>query len=309
MKKARHVATGKLVDASKVDYEDYYGIFECPHCKAALKLRKEYIRAGVTISAAFIHPAHGTDAQKNCPLRVSLDFSEASSDSASRLSDSRGQFYKVLKGKLIKHLKLHSTDGIWEYYNNHHVSPEITRKDINILLRLSNALLKLPQNSLYILKQKESIKNLLEPRYNNYEEIEKNMNKVTWVIDFLVHEADDKFRKKVLNYILGKYIFEGDNSPKYAFMLDDIDDIDIVLEIIEEPLIFLGFKKRTFKTIEKVVLNQELAKKFYIQLYEGQFSENYSVGFEKVKSFHNILFNYIIKYLINFNFTYLIYSY
>lgn len=302
MKKARHVASGKLVYASEVDYEEYYGIFECPHCKAALKLRKKYIRAGVIISAAFIHPAHGTDAQKNCPLRVSLDFSEASSHSASGLSDSRGQFYKILKGKLIKYLKLHSTDGIWEYYNNYHVSPEITRKDINILLRLSNALLKLPQNSLYILRQKENIKNLLEPRYNKYEEIEKkiyinrDLNKIIWVIEFLVHEADNKFRKKALNYILGKYIFE-----------EDIRVFDRVFETIEKPLLFLGFKKNTFGTIAKVVSDQELAKNFYTQLYKGDSSDSYSTDFEKVKTFHNFLFDYIIKYLIDFNFSCLLY--
>lgn len=40
MKEARHIATGRIVQASEVDYPDYYGIFQCPHCKVVVHLRK-----------------------------------------------------------------------------------------------------------------------------------------------------------------------------------------------------------------------------------------------------------------------------
>jgi competence CoiA-like predicted nuclease len=61
MKEARHIATGKIVHADDADYKGFYGIYECPSCKAELFLKKEYNRSGKPISSAFIHFPHGTE--------------------------------------------------------------------------------------------------------------------------------------------------------------------------------------------------------------------------------------------------------
>ncbi|RCJ40994.1 hypothetical protein A6770_36660 [Nostoc minutum NIES-26] len=71
MKKARLIKSGEFVQASEAKYDDHQGIYQCPHCKSALHLRKEYTRSdGIIVSAAFIHPSHVTEEQKNCPLRI-----------------------------------------------------------------------------------------------------------------------------------------------------------------------------------------------------------------------------------------------
>jgi hypothetical protein len=46
---------GDLVDAADVTYADYYGGFQCPECNEAVFLRKESVRRGLAIRAAFVH--------------------------------------------------------------------------------------------------------------------------------------------------------------------------------------------------------------------------------------------------------------
>ncbi|MBC5795845.1 MAG: hypothetical protein ACKO9I_17335 [Sphaerospermopsis kisseleviana] len=54
MKEAQHIATGRMVKASEVDYPEYYGNFQCPNCQMPLYLRKYTDAKGTTIAAFII---------------------------------------------------------------------------------------------------------------------------------------------------------------------------------------------------------------------------------------------------------------
>lgn len=316
MKKARHVATGKTVLASDVDYEEYYGIFECPECKAALRLRKEYTRSdGVVIGAAFVHPADGTEAQKNCPARVSMNLSEVDSIPALNITNSRGQFHKLLRKHFLKNLKNYSKDGILEYYSRYHSGSDKLLKDIDTFIKISNVILKSPQNGRYLLKQKLNIEKKLKKffdlkypeakiylkypegknylKYLEYQSIEKTIeiltNKVFWGIEYLIYEANDEFRKNALNYIFGGYVFHQ--------VRQEIE----VIKKIDGQTRFLGFSGSTLNKVIKVISDKELTKEFFTQMYRDDFQDTNKAVFEKVKKFHNRLFKLIINYLINFN--------
>ncbi|MCC5649904.1 hypothetical protein LC609_08640 [Nostoc sp. XA013] len=151
MKEARHIATGRIVQASEVDYLEYYGIFQCPHCKVALRLRKEYTRSdGTTITAAFIHPLGETEFEKRCPYRISMDF--GNTKSLINFPQSREQCFKILKKNFLKCLKNHSKLSITEYY----LTNKLALESIRIFIDLSNKIIAAPQNGLYILKLTES---------------------------------------------------------------------------------------------------------------------------------------------------------
>lgn len=311
MKKARHVATGKVVLASHVDYEGYYGIFECPECKVALRLRKEYTRSdGVLIGAAFVHPADGTEAQKNCPARVSMNLSEVDSIPAFNITNYRGQFHKLLRKHFLKYLKNYSKDGILEYYSYYHSSSDKLLKDIDTFIEISNIILKKPQNGLYLLKQKSNVENKLKTFFDlkypedkylenktflkhlEYESLKKTIeiltNKVVWGIEYLVYEANDKFRYNALNYILGGYVFRQTSQ-----------EIEVIK--IDGQTRFLGFSGSTINKVIKVISDEELTKQFFTQMYRDDFSEMNKSVFERVKRFHYRLFRCIINYLIDFN--------
>jgi hypothetical protein len=116
MKKAYHIATGRIVSASEVDYPEYYGIFQCPDCKVAVKLTKNRIGNG----KIFRHPEAETELQRQCPSRVNFDCNTTNSKPI--FSESKRQCSKVLKKKLISKLKNHSKVSLTKYSSRNTLS-------------------------------------------------------------------------------------------------------------------------------------------------------------------------------------------
>jgi hypothetical protein len=300
MKEARHIATGKTVRAAEADYEGFYGIYECPSCKSVLFLRKGHIRGGQPITPAFIHLQYETEEQMNCPERIPLDFGDK--DSVKNSPESKGQFYKKLKKNFLKCLKKQS-GGIKEYYKDHKKSSEETLNYIDSLINLSNKILG-NQNGKYILDLESSgkIRNLfiakIYNRINSFpaksiqrkiqitclqsylDSVKGNCNSLIWGIEFLINEADENFRKEVLNYILGKYAFSGE---------------------IEGDLQILGLEYGLLMQTDKVLSDNKLINSFFQYMYSNEALNNGSVNFEQIKIFHNKIFDYIINYLVDFN--------
>ena len=156
MKEACHIATGRIVRASEVDYSAYHGIFQCPHCKVALQLTKEHIRNEKIIPAAFRHPEAETELQRKCPYRVNIDFNTTNSKPI--FSESKGQCFKVLKKKLISKLKKHSKISLIKYSSRNTLSLEC----VNLFISISCKLISSPYNGQFIEEQKVYIQEVIE---------------------------------------------------------------------------------------------------------------------------------------------------
>ncbi|MBD2295112.1 hypothetical protein H6G06_16900 [Anabaena sphaerica FACHB-251] len=60
---------GELIEASKADYQDYYGFLKCPVCNEPVFLRKGHLRNGKEIQASFAHH-RAVPEISTCELRV-----------------------------------------------------------------------------------------------------------------------------------------------------------------------------------------------------------------------------------------------
>ncbi|MGM3306796.1 hypothetical protein ACSQ6I_12645 [Anabaena sp. WFMT] len=157
MKEACHIATGRIVRASEVDYPEYHGILQCPHCKVAMQLTKEYIRNGkIIIPAAFKHPEAETELQKKCPYRANSDSNTINSKPI--FSESRGQCFKVLKKKFISKLKKHSKVSLTKYSSKNTLSLEC----VNIFISVICKLISLPNNGKFIQEQEVYIQEVIK---------------------------------------------------------------------------------------------------------------------------------------------------
>ncbi|MBE9051755.1 hypothetical protein IQ243_15245 [Nostocales cyanobacterium LEGE 11386] len=227
MKEARHIATGRIVSASEADYPEYYGIFQCPHCKVGLRLRKEYTRSdGTIVTAAFIHPPGETELEKQCPYRINWNFSATKSKIS--YPNSREQCFKLLKKNFLKYLKYYSEVSLTEYYSTNTTALEA----IDIFMSLNQKIIAALQNGKYILelansrKIEQLYKDKIYKEINSYSEnsihrkiailsieselsfIKQKSNSLIWGLEFLVNEASEDFIKQTLDYIFGKYIYK-----------------------------------------------------------------------------------------------------
>ncbi|MBD2384156.1 hypothetical protein [Cylindrospermum sp. FACHB-282] len=312
MKEARHIKTGKIVRASEADYENFYGIYQCPYCKSVLRLTKPHTRDGKTINAAFVHLEFETEEQRNCPERISIDFGDQKSVKNS--PESKGQFHRKLKKNFLKCLKRKSKDGLIEYYKYHKISSEETLKYIDLLINLSSKIVGVPQNGRYILDleysgriqkiftdkahNKYSNKINLSPSDSIYRSLfiictnldiksaPEKSNSLIWGIEFLINEADDDFRKKALNYIFGKYVFNGE--------IEKTIKIDVAGQV-------LGIQHSLLLQVEKVLSDKKLTNSFFSYMYSKEDLNSNTVLFEEVKLFHKEIFNFIENYLVDFD--------
>jgi len=279
MKTARHVATGRIVNASQVEYGDYFGIFECPQCNAALTLCRKYNRSdGIAIGATFKHPANGSEEQEACSLRVDLNFNDSSSNSLPNNLSPRGQFYRLLQENLLDNLHTHSRVDVLQYYR-HYGGSWNELKSVSPFVSLSNSVLKLSQNGGYLLDYRKIIEIDLEREY---------ANRVIWCIQFLINEANDHFRKRAIEFILGKYALQS--------------SLEIISSGKKVSKIF-GFSLKTLQSVQKIVSEESLVSEFYTHMYQGlNSSENIDQEtFERMKRFQNRLLKWVIDYFIDFN--------
>ncbi|GAX34083.1 hypothetical protein [Nodularia sp. NIES-3585] len=86
MHKARYIRTGSIVLASTMKSGDYFGIFQCEHCKTDLILTQEHKRHGKIVSAFFKHREAENDFQKRCPLRVENNSDKSNKEKKSNKS-------------------------------------------------------------------------------------------------------------------------------------------------------------------------------------------------------------------------------
>ncbi|MBG1243783.1 hypothetical protein [Nostoc sp. NZL] len=324
MKEARHIATGRIVQASEVDYPEYHGIFQCPHCKVALRLRKEYTRSdGTTITAAFIHPPGKTELEKKCPYRININF--GNTNSQINLPHSRKQCFKILKKNFLKCLKKHSKVSITENYSTNKLALESVR----IFINLNNKIIAAPQNSRYILELTESqsiekiLQNKIYTRINSYEpesihrkillaslESELDLatqksNSLIWGLEFLIYEASDDFIQETLDYIFGKYV---DNQEIKGIELKyEINNLSIGNLSFGEIEKILGFQLSIVKQADKILSNDKLINNFFAQMYKKEFLDSNAVIFNEAQKIHNAVFQYIINYLVDFPWKCLLY--
>ncbi|MDZ7954721.1 hypothetical protein [Nostoc sp. DedQUE09] len=326
MKEARHIATGRIVQASEVDYPEYHGIFQCPHCKVALRLRKEYTRSdGTRITAAFIHPPGETELEKKCPYRININFGKANSQI--NFPHSREQCFKILKRNFLKCLKNHSKVSITEYYSTNKLALE----SIRIFIDLNKKIIAAPQNGRYILELTESrsIEKFLQnkiyakAKINSYEpesihrkillaslESELDLatqksNSLIWGLEFLIYEASDDFIQETLDYIFGKYV---DNKEIKGIELKyEINNLSIGNLSFGEIEKILGFQLSIVKQADKILSNDKLINTFFAQMYKNEYSDSNAVIFNEIQKIHNVVFQYIINYLVNFPWEYLLY--
>ncbi|MEH2252166.1 hypothetical protein [Nostoc sp.] len=319
MKEARHIATGRIVQASEVDYLEYHGIFQCPHCKVALRLRKEYTRSdGTIITAAFIHPPGETEFEKKCPYRINIDF--GNTKSLINLPHSREQCFKILKKNFLKCLKYHSKVSITEYYSTNKLALE----SIRIFIDLNNKIIAAPQNGLYILQLTESqiiekiVQNKISKRINSSDPklihkkieltfleseldlVKQKSNSVLWGLEFIINEASDDFIQETLDYIFGNYIET--HKVKFIELEHEINNLGNGLSNLSFGKIkkILGFELSIIKQGDKILSNDKLMNDFFTQMYKKQFSDGNLAIFNEVQKIHNTVFEYMINYLIDF---------
>gem|GEM_PF-5367383 len=103
MKRARHIQLGRVVHSTEVSHLDYYGMFECPTCKAILTHREGYATSsGRKIQPAFVHPSGGTSEQIDCPERVKITIENDNRiPNLSEVMGNKKQFYALLNRKLL----------------------------------------------------------------------------------------------------------------------------------------------------------------------------------------------------------------
>ncbi|MBD2489848.1 hypothetical protein [Aulosira sp. FACHB-615] len=324
MKEARHIATGKIVRASEVDYAEYYGIFQCPSCKVALRLRKEYTRSdGTTITAAFIHPPGETELQKKCPYRINMDF--GNTEVKINFPHSREQCFKILKKNFLKSLKIYSKVSITEHYATNKSALE----SIRIFINLNKKIIAAPQNGRYILELTESkkiekiLQDKVHQRINSYDPksirrrieldflkseldlVIQKSNSLIWVLEFLIYEASDDFMEETLDYIFGKYV--GNQGIKGIELEYEISNFSIGNLSFGEIKKILGFELSIIKQADKILLNDKLINLFFDQMYKKEFLDTNALIFNETKKIHNAVFDYIINYLIDFPWKHLLY--
>lgn len=328
MKEARHIATGKIVRASEVDYSEYHGIFQCPHCKVALRLRKEYTTSnGKTITAAFIHPPGETELEKKCPYRINMNFIDTNSQVTFPLTfpTSREQCFKLLKKNFLKYLKYYDEVRFTDYPKD-----QETLESINIFMNINDKIIATPKNARYILELQESEKVETILREKIYEKIDsldpesvdrnreitllesqlslvkRKSNSVIWGLEFIINEASNNLIEETLNYIFG--------FGKYV-KTDKIEFIELENEIAgkfhnfnsREVERILGFELSTIKEANNILSHKKLVNEFFIQMYKNEFSGSNALIFNEIKKIHNLVFEYLINYLVNFPWQRLLY--
>ncbi|AVH68444.1 hypothetical protein [Nostoc sp. 'Peltigera membranacea cyanobiont' N6] len=324
MKEARHIATGRIVLASEADYAEYNGIFECPHCKVPLRLRKEYTtRSGKTITAAFTHPQGETDMEKNCPYRIDMNFNNT--ESQIKFPESKEQCYKLLKKNFLKCLKNYSEVTL----TGHYPANQSALECIRIFLDLNNKIIQQEQNSKYILQLPELQKETIEKRFQNkvradldsykrrpevykkaLADLEYDLNIATrksnsliWGLEFLIHEADKVFVEKTLDFIFGKYV--ANKKLKGIIGYERKSEIFYNGKIfynrkIERIARILGFELSIIKRANLLLSDNKLIDQFFIEMYKKEFSGSNGVIFNEITKIHNAVFKHIINYLVYF---------
>ncbi len=217
MHKAQWVRGGRIITASEAAHKHYKGIFKCPECNTELQLRKcEFSR-----KSYFAHKPHKGI---NCKLRADSRYS-----SELNFIEEKGQNYELLKRNLIRSIRDQGGVSIFRYCRKSNAVREIAE----LLVDISNSILKLSQNQDYINNSDKVIRKIILERglaldkeiplellaeypslhipseLNSEEDIDQEkVNQIVWCIEFLAYSNDDKFRKKVMEYILGIRILE-----------------------------------------------------------------------------------------------------
>lgn len=343
MKEARHVASGKIVKASQTNYEDFYGIFECPECKASLSLRTGYTRNdGIYIEPTFVHPYAKNKEEKNCSLRNDLAFGDKELIVSANLS--RAQFRKLLRENLLYLLKEYSNWSSYEYCNKF-ISQEKNPLSVSKIQEIRKFFIELCSDviknskKLFLLKQpKKTLRNKIIQKYQNKDQlnldkIEEHINKVHWMIDFLINESNntlgklyiwDSIREASVDYILGRLLqfdlkitnINKETNPKF---LENIIDKYIIQfstnfvdinELKQLDYYLFGFSIETLYLVKiyilynqnSIYLTQEDIENYNkLLVYEEYYQK-------QVKYFSNCLFDWIINYFTNLDFNKLLES-
>ncbi|QMS86288.1 hypothetical protein HUN01_01325 (plasmid) [Nostoc edaphicum CCNP1411] len=311
MKEARHIATGRIVLASEADYAEYNGIFQCPHCKVPLRLKKEYTtRLGKTITAAFTHPPSETDMEKKCPKRIDIDFNNI--ESQITFPESKEQCYKLLKENFLNCLNNYSKVTLTEQYS----TDESALECIRILLKLNNKIIPKKQNRKYIDElpelQPEKIKKRFKHTVYEYSKshkpklsaVESNLNftmqkynSLVWGIEFLIYEADEYFLQKTLDFIFGKYV-----ANKKIKGIEYKSEMFYNGEVLYNGEIarILGFELSIIKQAHLLLSDNKSIDEFFREMYKKEFSGSNGVIFNEITKIHNAVFKHIINYLVYF---------
>lgn len=314
MKKALHVKSGQLVDASNVSHTDYEGIFLCPTCKAVLKYRGGYTTSnGRKNSPAFVHPSGGTQEQQDCKERIDLEIIENPNQKISEIVKSKKQFYVLLRKKLLQALRRNSKSYAISYYKQH---MPLKLNELEVFLKLSNLILSFRNNGGSILARRHLIKEAVKTQRDNLylgigdsshpslsiykisikeEDLEgheadslinRYVNRVIWFLEFLNASDDENLRHEALDLVFGGLLEEGmvKDLPGYKWNAQELESIGIVFT--SQELTFEFYKNLNTKSnisLHKLSLKQ----------------------FENASEFHNYLFDSLANYFIGFKWSYL----
>ncbi|MGM3309686.1 hypothetical protein ACSQ6I_27510 [Anabaena sp. WFMT] len=92
---------GELIEASKADYQDYYGFLKCPICNEPVFLRKSHLRDGREIKASFVHHKAVPEIS-TCELRIGKYSQEDIEAFASKAKKQRLQKLNISMWKYVK---------------------------------------------------------------------------------------------------------------------------------------------------------------------------------------------------------------
>ncbi|MEA5578701.1 hypothetical protein [Anabaena sp. UHCC 0451] len=107
---------GELIEASKADYQDYYGFLKCPVCNEPVFLRKGHLRNGKEITASFVHHKAVPEIS-TCELRVGKYSQE---DIEVFVAKAKKQRLQKLNISLWKYLKTNMAVSFRDYEKLRH---------------------------------------------------------------------------------------------------------------------------------------------------------------------------------------------
>ncbi|MTJ14779.1 hypothetical protein FJR11_19805 [Anabaena sp. UHCC 0187] len=92
---------GELIEASRADYQDYYGFLKCPECNEPVFLRQGHLRQRKQIKASFVHHKAVPEISA-CELRIGKYSKEDIEAFASKAKKQRLQKLNISMWKYVK---------------------------------------------------------------------------------------------------------------------------------------------------------------------------------------------------------------